>query len=236
MAKPYCNHDECHHEFPHGHGVDDFTVAEPQRDDMPCEQYERGEVHPGHGWGVFGVVEHACPGIEPTKQREGDQDLPEGGILCVQDLVIAAMEESKRVGKERYGSPLMTFNGRKGIQDVVEEARDFFVYATQIQAEADAARDTLVHVMTEALDDLYRKKSDIGEAAIHQWIDAFAIKGVDAIMGWVVGQITNAGWDEKSLHSDIMDFLHGAAHQGFTWLQIADGLTEAILAGPKEQS
>lgn len=118
----------------------------------------------------------------PTKQREGDQPLPIPGVTCVQDVIIAAMEESKRVGKERYGSTLHTFNGRKTIQDIAEEARDLFIYATQMSVEADADRDTLIEVVTAAL------TSYPGQTQLEGDPENAAERAVDAIMGWVAGR------------------------------------------------
>lgn len=117
---------------------------------------------------------------EPTKQRPGDQRLPQGGQVCVQDLVIAEMQESKRVGVERYGSTLMTFNGRRSIQDVAEEVRDLHVYLTQVKAEADADRATLIEVVAAAL----RRDDPLADLGY----DDIAEAAVDAIMGWVTGQ------------------------------------------------
>jgi hypothetical protein len=127
-------------------------------------------------------VDEIEPPAEPTKQREGDQVLPSGGQACVQDFIIEAMEESKRVGTERYGQPLMTFNGRKPVQDLAEEARDFFVYASQIQAESEATREVLVAAVAEALEGMgihgdYEKSGEQIAAEI----------AVDRVMGWVAG-------------------------------------------------
>lgn len=74
---------------------------------------------------------------EPTKQREGDQPLPaeSNPRPAVQDLIIEAMQESKRVGTERYGQPLKPMNGRDTFQDAQEEARDFYVYLTALVEE-----------------------------------------------------------------------------------------------------
>ena len=88
---------------------------------------------------------------EPTKQRPGDQVLPSGDGECVQDRIIEAMQESKRVGIERYGTTLRTFNGRRGLQDAAEEARDLYVYLTQLVMEAEAALEKKVELATEAL-------------------------------------------------------------------------------------
>lgn len=89
--------------------------------------------------------------IEPTKQRPGDQALPTGDGECVQDRIIAEMQESKRVGLERYGTTLRTFNGRRGIQDIAEEARDLFVYLTQLRMEQEAGHDRKVELAADAL-------------------------------------------------------------------------------------
>lgn len=126
---------------------------------------------------------------EPTKTREGDQALPTKSAhsVCVQDLIIAEMEESKRVGTKRYGSTLNTFNGRRSIQDVAEEVRDLHVYLTQVRAESEAARETLADVVYEALEDL----TLAGMSNTMRKVTAKA--AVDAVMGWVAGQLMQTG-------------------------------------------
>lgn len=71
----------------------------------------------------------------PTKTRPGDQPLPNGGQQCVQDALIAKIEERKQLGVQRYGSVLMTHNGRDAGQDMVEEAVDLAVYSMQVAME-----------------------------------------------------------------------------------------------------
>lgn len=145
--------------------------------------------------------------VVPTKQREGDQQLPSGGHQCVQDLVIAEMVESKRVGLERYGSTLMTFNARRSIQDVAEEVRDLHVYLTQVKTEAEADRETLIQVVTEAL-----KNADINDGYVES-----ATVAVDRIMGWVVGrssgfksaeeihQLLDQSWPETATKPEVLE-------------------------------
>lgn len=145
------------------------TVSEEECSTPGCDR------HPGHM--------EVCR--VPTKQRVGDQPLPKGGQVCVQDLVIAEMIESKRVGEERYGSPLMTFNGRRSIKDVAEEARDLHVYLTQVLAEADSDRDTLVLVAAKAIEEAIAREPDV-HLSKTRCLD-LAVASVDAIMGWVVG-------------------------------------------------
>lgn len=101
---------------------------------IPCA-YEEGHAGP-----------HNIQDARPTKMRQGDQVLPSGTGECVQDRIIAEMEKSKEVGTVRYGDVLRTFNGRRSLQDVREEARDLFVYLTQIEMEAEASHDELVEI------------------------------------------------------------------------------------------
>ena len=47
---------------------------------------------------------------------------------CVQDMVIADIDERKRVGLERYGTLLQPFNGRDMLLDAYQEALDLAIY------------------------------------------------------------------------------------------------------------
>jgi hypothetical protein len=69
------------------------------------------------------------------KQRPGDQPLPTPGRDCVQDALIAAIENRKQLGISRYGSPLMTHNGRDALRDAWEESIDLAAYLTQMRME-----------------------------------------------------------------------------------------------------
>lgn len=146
--------------------------------DPNCVMHESATQEPHD---VQASDEPVEPFVEPTKQRDGDQQLPVGGVDCVQDIIIEAMQESKRIGIKRYGSPLMTFNGRKGIQDIAEEARDFFVYTSQMVAEADADRGLLIEVVTAAL------TSYPGQSQVEGDPENVAEQAVNAIIGWVIG-------------------------------------------------
>lgn len=48
--------------------------------------------------------------------------------LAIADLVIADMVERKRIGIERYGTPLQAHNGRDALVDAYQEALDLVVY------------------------------------------------------------------------------------------------------------
>lgn len=170
-----------------------------------------------------------CLSPAPTKQREGDQALPKGGQKCVQDLVIAEMEESKRVGLERYGSVLMTFNGRRSIQDVAEEVRDLHVYLTQVKAESEATRETLIKVVDKAI--LAEYDVPATEPGVVTESTLIAKIAVDAIMGWVVGSFlmpSATDLDDPDPVSVILDLIHTASHAEATNLQLAEAIAKSL--------
>lgn len=86
---------------------------------------------------------------QPTKTRPGDQPLPVGGQECVQDALIADIRERRDIGIQRYGSALMTHNGRDAIQDALEEAVDLAVYLKQVQMETRDKDQELVRLRAE---------------------------------------------------------------------------------------
>lgn len=47
------------------------------------------------------------------------------------DLVIADMKDRDEVGRERYGTPLQTNNGRDALLDAYQEALDLVIYLRQ---------------------------------------------------------------------------------------------------------
>ena len=200
------------HPQPLTHVLKDYEPTSDQAAHCP-----RQMAHESHRWGE---EDWYCNGNgtnpEPTKQRQGDQPLPKPGQVCVQDLVIEEMRESKRVGMERYGSTLQTFNGRRSFLDLAEEARDLHVYARQIRAEAEADRETLTKVVTEALLPKIAGafQGDTGRLVAQE----FAEIAVDAIMGWVVGQdqrrrfrdgddifatLMEGGWGPRTKYEDL---------------------------------
>jgi hypothetical protein len=83
---------------------------------------------------------------EPTKTRPGDQPLPVGGNECVQDALIADIQARRDLGIQRYGSALMTHNGRDAVQDALEEAVDLAVYLKQVALETRDRQAALARV------------------------------------------------------------------------------------------
>jgi hypothetical protein len=73
--------------------------------------------------------------VTELRERPEDQPLPTPGRDCVQDALIAAIEDRKALGIKRYGSPLMSHNGRDALRDAWEESIDLAAYLTQLRME-----------------------------------------------------------------------------------------------------
>lgn len=115
------------------------------------------------------------------KLRAGDQVLPSQGVgKPVQDLIIEEMEESKRVGGERYNSPgLYAFNGRRGLRDAQEEARDLHVYMTQVLKEAEANKGELIDLLVNRF---------TGDGKSFFVSDVMADQIIELLLGWIAAQ------------------------------------------------
>lgn len=87
------------------------------------------------------IVAEGAKLAEPTKQREGDQPLPQTSDRpFIQDAVIADIEARKQVGIQRYGTPLQAFNGRNTVLDWYEELLDAATYGKQLLTEREEMR------------------------------------------------------------------------------------------------
>lgn len=67
---------------------------------------------------------------------------PNGG-KPIWDLVLRDMQERDRVGRQRYGTPLQTNNGRNMLVDAYQEVLDLAVYLRGEIAEREALEDEL---------------------------------------------------------------------------------------------
>ena len=116
---------------------------------------------------------------EPTKQRPGDQQLPNEGNPrpSVQSVIIAMAQASEEVGIERYGQALKPLNGRDTFQDLVDEARDFFVYGTCLMME----RDEILQRFERA----YSAVFNLPHQGQESW-DAL-MADLDAVLAWLRG-------------------------------------------------
>jgi hypothetical protein len=144
---------------------------------------------------------------EPTKQRDGDQVLPAGGDRAVQvevlrrvgewveagkitaaegEMLRGVYAESIRVGVERYGQPLRTFDGRLNIRDLADELRDGLAYVTKMQMIAEADKPTLVRMVAEAIHKEFISGGESDTRAFYA--EAIAGVAVDRILDWVLLQ------------------------------------------------
>lgn len=65
------------------------------------------------------------------------QPPPRQGQIEVTPLVIADLEARSLMGIQKYGTPLMTANGRDALLDAFQEALDLVVYLRQVLYERD---------------------------------------------------------------------------------------------------
>lgn len=117
----------------------------------------------------------------PTRTRPGDQVLPTGdeSIPDDQSLIIADLEERRRLGIERYGQGHRPFNGRDTLLDMYEEQLDLLVYLRSIRRSSEATREELVTVVARAIE-VIPAANDVGQ---------IAEVAVDRIMSWVAANI-----------------------------------------------
>jgi hypothetical protein len=67
-----------------------------------------------------------------------DQPMPKpSDSPAMQDLVIADIEERKRIGIERYGQLLKAHTGRDALVDAYQEALDLCIYLRQVLYERE---------------------------------------------------------------------------------------------------
>lgn len=88
--------------------------------------------------------------MSDVRDPDSDQQLPipNDQISC-QDLVIADIEERKKLGIKKYGVLLQPFNGRSFLLDAYQEVLDLAVYLRgkleeERQAKVAAQDDTLL--------------------------------------------------------------------------------------------
>lgn len=69
---------------------------------------------------------------------------------AVWPMVIADMQERHRIGIEKYGTPLQSFNGRRALVDLYQELLDAVVYAKQELLERDRLREEVERLRSYA--------------------------------------------------------------------------------------
>jgi len=94
---------------------------------------QEGRIRPNQVRAALGLPE-SIGGYDAIK----DQPMPKpSGSPAMQDLVIADIEERKRIGIERYGQLLKAHTGRDPLIDAYQEALDLCIYLRQVIYERD---------------------------------------------------------------------------------------------------
>lgn len=105
------------------------------------EPLERQLWH-GHGEGF----DPQCPRCQKeTSSTQAPQPLPTHGRQEVWPLVMQDIAARNTAGIAKYGTPLMTHNGRDALVDAYQEALDLVVYLRQAIAERDAEKEDTCH-------------------------------------------------------------------------------------------
>ncbi len=81
--------------------------------------------------------------------------------LDVRQAIEAGIAARRELGLQKYGLPLMSYNGRDALQDAWEEALDLFSYCYQLELESDGDEFLLCEVK-DALERITRRKLDRG--------------------------------------------------------------------------
>lgn len=81
-----------------------------------------------------------------------DQPPPTASEGDVMAEVIADLTERRRVGIERYGTPLQPFNGRKALVDAYQEGADLLAYLKQEMIERERLEDQLAKALARIAD------------------------------------------------------------------------------------
>lgn len=86
------------------------------------------------------------PTFGPPIDKIEDQPPPKAVAgPAIQDLVIADMEERKRLGIERYGQPVLPHNGRDALVDLYQELLDACMYIRQLIYEKEHPLQPIPH-------------------------------------------------------------------------------------------
>jgi hypothetical protein len=72
------------------------------------------------------------------------------------DIMVQKLEEREKIGIERYGTSLMTHNGRDSFKDLLDELYDALQYALQNMLERNVnGEDTIAQVFSELIACVY---------------------------------------------------------------------------------
>ena len=96
-----------------------------------------------------------------------EQQVPTPGLekvgIVAERVFGRSWSRQRKKGMERYGTELMTFNGRDPFRDAVEEAVDLVQYITQMAMEKEVVERLFVH-LCQKMDESRLSHEDYEEA------------------------------------------------------------------------
>lgn len=113
--------------------------------------------------------------------RDQPPPRPSGGP-AIADLVVADIQERKRVGIERYGTPLQAGNGRDALVDAYQEDLDRIQYTRQAIEERRAERRA-TRALVEALPLQPMRAAFDSAEEYTRWVDALSAV-IDLMKTW----------------------------------------------------
>lgn len=123
-------------------------------------------------------AEEEAATVEPLRQREGDQRLPEpNGWPGAHSVAIRFMQARQDLGLRRYGSALQPFSGRDGLKDLIDELADGLVYAIRLMEAQRASLGQLVYVAQKKLQRYpgITNPGEIAQAVVDALIETFPL-------------------------------------------------------------
>lgn len=81
------------------------------------------------------IIDEVLSDLRVVPVHTKAEELPKTGREIVVDALIKDFLERKEFGAKKYGSPLMTFNGRNALIDLYQELHDATVYCKQVLME-----------------------------------------------------------------------------------------------------
>lgn len=86
------------------------------------------------------------------KKATEKQAEPTPGKQQVIDFVLQDLKARSEMGTLKYGTPLMTFNGRDALWGAYQEAPDLAMYLRQAICEGNEEEKTCRHIMTSEME------------------------------------------------------------------------------------
>lgn len=102
-------------------------------DEYDNAMLENKKLERSRAWNEFAERLNELPNSNPYTHEPP----PKPGKVVVLDLVLKDLQDRAEMGKEKYGTYLMTHNGRNTLMDAYQEALDLVMYLRQALYEQE---------------------------------------------------------------------------------------------------